>query len=291
MWPHHQGLGNDDALVWDSTRLLDRAQALHTTLAYYCRSRVDVAIVQTFVRRHPEALWLEGTGSSTEESAAYILMQQERACSCPATAMCRQNRSAVRRLLRMTNSLVEANARAMELPSPTEYEDDRWKDVEDRMVQLEQEIRQLRQQEASIRQFALEAVVQIQHCHDELGFLEQYALRQPVKLSMLSCAKQLRQEHHMARCSVLEHQLDSARVELASLERLQERVVMRIKTTRQLQFGLLREALPSHRHFSCEAEGAGHAQGSGAFLWSAVLYPPLGSETDAASHMTEEYSI
>jgi hypothetical protein len=114
----------------------------------------------------------------------------------------------------------------------------------------------LRQQEFNIRQFALDASVQVHKYQDELLLAEQYYSLKP-KFSLFSCGMPHNQV--FARRSVLEYQVNSAQVELTSLERLHQSVVTKIKTARRLQYGILERSLPCTIQHFCETRAKGSA--------------------------------
>ena len=238
---------DEEAKMPDSSQLLDRALALLTGLCYLCRIQADVAHIQDFLSHHPEAILLEGTESDANESAMSVLMQQQETCQCLPHMSCCLNRVAIQQLLKQGVPFVPSGTIRM-------YEMEDWYEYEGELVAYEKEIRLLRQQEFTIRQYALEAAVQINKYQDELKLAELYCVHK-VKFSLFSCGKP--NDELFARRSVLEYQISSAQVELQSLERLHESVLDKIAKIRQLQYGLLKHALPCAVRHACDAREAG----------------------------------
>jgi hypothetical protein len=240
----------EESKMPESSDLLDRIQALHTTLCYLCRINADISHVQDFVFHHPEALLLEGTHNDPTENAAFILSEHERSCQCLPRSSCRSNRAAVQRLLH--KGFTFAQSKSLD----AYQEQDWWSLHQDKLMEYEKDIRLLRQQEFNIRQFALDASVQVHKYQDELLLAEQYYSLKP-KFSLFSCGMPHNQV--FARRSVLEYQVNSAQVELTSLERLHQSVVTKIKTARRLQYGILERSLPCTIQHFCETRAKGSA--------------------------------
>ncbi|GKZ01506.1 hypothetical protein MPSEU_001101200 [Mayamaea pseudoterrestris] len=270
------GMGEDDETKMpDASNLLDRAQALHTALGYLCSINADIVHVEDFLFRHSEALLLEGTGDDSDENVASILTKQESNCQCSTRSACRRNRRAIQRLLHEGFSYMQSQNMNVHL-------NDDWSKYEDKLIEYEKDIHQLRQQEFTIRQFALEAAVHIQKFQEELKLAEQYYLYKP-KFSIFACGK-----HHdeiLARRSVLDYQIDSAHVELTSLERLHEAATTKIKRTRRLQYGILKQALPCSVQHTCKKAPPEPNMDD---CWS---FRPVSSDDEAPSVGPEEFSI
>ena len=270
---------DEESKMPDSSELLDRALALHTALCYLCRIQADVAHIQDFLSQHPEAVLLEGTESDAKESAMSILVQQEQACQCLPHTPCCLNRVAIQQMLKQGVPFVPSGTIRM-------YEMDDWYEYEGELVAYEKEIRSLRQQEFTIQQYALEASIQINKYQEELKMADQYCVHK-VKFSLFSCGKP--NDELFARRSVLEYQISSAQVELQSLERLNESVLVKIANIRQLQYGLMNHALPCAVRHACDVRDFGpDLVFSSDWTISDRITVQNGDELAAS---TEEYSI
>ena len=71
-----------------SEESLDFCQALHSAMSYLCWINADAACVESFLRKYPEALLLEGTN---QETARSIVEQRLRRCTC-TDRRCNENR-------------------------------------------------------------------------------------------------------------------------------------------------------------------------------------------------------
>lgn len=139
----------------DEYNRLDELQALNTALCFLCSVNADVKEVHSFLTAHPEALLLEGTSRLVEESASYILLS--RRCSCSQSSNCQANRGAVLNECLSHDFLHYREQQKDGEDHSSKYS--QWQVYRQDLVLIEQDIRQWRRTEASIRQQCLELSV------------------------------------------------------------------------------------------------------------------------------------
>ena len=68
---------------------VDFVQSLNTTLCFLCWVNVDATVVEAFLKKHPEAMLLEGM---SQDSAYRIVLERQKKCKCHETSACNNNR-------------------------------------------------------------------------------------------------------------------------------------------------------------------------------------------------------
>lgn len=225
-----QTVVSEDSKYDDS---LDELAALNTALCFLCSINAAAGEVEDFLICHPEALLLEGTG---EESARAILEQQIRRCEC-FTPTCNQNRFEIRRVMDRGFEYYQPFSMRPRSRRPV---------VGEELLSIEQEIRELREQEASMRSRLLETVVEVQSYEDQLGDVSKMD-RSPISL-LTACT---RNSDLFARRTVLEYQVSTAQMNLQAIEREHEEVMRRIRYGRRMQFQLLKRAFEGCQRHVC----------------------------------------
>jgi len=231
---------------------VDELQALNTALCFLCSINADSSEVERFLKRHPEALLLEGACLLPEDSAHYILEQHMRRCTCQGR--CHQNRKLVFELVQRGfewyQSKREHRAEAQGAKSS-------WSKHFQKLVASEHEIRKHRRQELLLRNKLIEAGMEFKSYKEELDRARSRQEDDSSKhsaLALLACTRHKSSSSNdlQSQVSVLEYQVGVASVNLRSVERERSILLDRIRDGRRSQFAVLKKAFAScRRHDIC----------------------------------------
>lgn len=214
---------------------LDELQASNTVLCFLCSINAYAEEIEKFLKSHPEALLLEGVGEIYEDSAKHINEEQMQRCECFLNS-CKSNRKRIK-------SLIECGFEYFHKKKVHATDCKYWPRAQARVIKLEQNIRQMRSEETTLRNNLLESVCQervyldqLTHVHAQTG------------IARLACT---RRNQLLERRSTLEYQFDLAALNRSAMERELKNILVEIRRARRAQFSVLKNACSDVRRVVC----------------------------------------
>ncbi|CAB9496334.1 expressed unknown protein [Seminavis robusta] len=247
-----------------SEESLDFVQALNTALCYLCWTNADSSVIDSFLRKYPEALLLEGT---TNDDARSLVEQRMRRCTC-SDSWCNDNRNEILQHLdrgfqhyqskHMKHLIARGKGNKKE-PLDQVIEKLKSTFLFPQLMTSGRYLRGLSAEESSVRSQVLSdhvsKLVIEQDVKDLRVSVEKRTPRSRVR-SLFACSGAERSKDQSLLLSKLELELQVAEMKLANARKEHQLLIDAIDRGQRNQYVLLRNAFEGCHKFQCSSQDA-----------------------------------